>query len=198
LSLDGIQVRLIRLAIPAAVALAAAACDDPFRPIEWSAVPDTVLLYSSSFPEHIGRHSGFNFAPGPDGRGRRVRVEELGQSRQWDVVLANSANGFVFKPAGAFEGESPAAGITVMEPGETLESVVRAPQDADAYTRTAGIPLEPGRIYVVRTRPVASFIGTCRYFAKFEMVELNGAEGWAQFRYVVNPNCNDRALVPRD
>lgn len=168
-----------------------AACDDGFGPQKWSATPDTVVLYSLSRPEHFNQASAYDFG----GSGIPRRVESIYTPGQWDLVLLEQDGGFAFAPASAFEGQSSRAGIATVT-GTTLEALDRAPRDAQFVTTP--VALNTGPVYVVRSRLIQNQFSSCTFYAKFEVLQLNQTEGWVRFRYVLNPYCNDRRLIPPD
>ena len=176
------------------LALPLAACDDEFGPQDWSAFadPDTTVLYSLSRPEHLGRASAYDFATSP---GVPRAVESAFTPGQWDFALVDQNGALTFAPAGSFQGMTSRAAIATITDVPLLE-IGRAPRDDD-FVREP-VTLETGVVYVVRSRAVSGFYGTCVYYGKFEVLELNEAEGWMRFRYVLNPNCNDRDLIPPD
>jgi hypothetical protein len=175
----------------AGAVLLTAACDDPFAPVDWDPEPVPVDLFSVSRPDLLGLPSAYDFV-----NRRRVRLEEVGAAGQWDIALAEEDGAFVVKPSGAFQGVPPGPGVTVMERGRTFEDVTRAPDGLDAYVRTESVPLEAGRVYVVRTRRTTGFLGACIYYGKFEVMEMLEEEGRVRLQLVVNPNCNNRSLIP--
>lgn len=189
--LSGAAVSRVHWLILAGVVLFTAACDDPFAPIDWDPEPIAVDLFSVSRPELLGLPSAYDFV-----NRRRVRLEEVGEAGQWDITLAEENGAFVFKPSGAFESVPPGPGLHAAEPGLAFEDVTRAPDGLDPYVRTEGVPLQTNRIYVVRTRRTTGFLGACVYYGKFEVMEMDQEEGRVQFRFVANPNCNNRSLVP--
>jgi len=169
-----------------------AACDDKFGPQDWSEAPDTTVIYSLSRPEHLGRASAFDFAIP---RGAPRAVESAFSPGQWDIALVDEAGGLAFAPAGAFQGQTSRAAIATMT-GVPIEEVKRAPRDDDFVQEP--VILQIGPVYIARSRGVGTVFGTCTYYGKFEVLEVNQEEGWIRFRTVVNPNCNNRDLVPPD
>ena len=179
------------LALVAAVGMGVAACgDDPFA-FNWSDVPDTVLLYSMARPE-LNLESGFAFRSGV-----RVRVEAAGATGTWDAAVDTRDGQIVLLPPGAL-GVTSTARIAQIE-GVTLEDVREAPADTLVYVAAAPVPVRPNVIYVVKTnRSTGSFGTRCVYYAKVEAVAIDPAGGTLRFRYVTNPVCNSRDLVPPD
>lgn len=167
-----------------------AACDDGFTQ-EWVAVPDTIQLYSLSRPELVGRPSAYDFvnhAP--------LAVEDLGATGQWDLALVDQGNELALVPASAFAGLVSRAGIATVT-SRTLEEVEEAPRDTAAFKITP-VPIRLGTIYVVRTRRESCGFGTGVRYAKLEPLQIDLVQGTLKFRTILNPFCNDRALIPPD
>lgn len=164
--------------------------DDPFA-FDWSAQPDTVLLYSMARPE-LNLVSAYNFL-----NGAPILVERPGATGQWDVAVDTRDGRIVLLPPGALNvtGE---AQVATLE-GLSLDDVTRAPSDTLLYVSDRPIPVEQGDVYVVRTnRTPGSFGRSCVYYAKVEAVVIDPEGGTLTFREVTNPVCNDRDLVPPD
>ncbi len=179
-------------ALAAAAALlpiAASACgDDPFS-FDWDHVPDTVVLYSMA-REEPNLPTGFSFFTGAV-----VRIEAPNAVGTWDVALDTRDGGLVLLPPGALGVESRAR-IAALE-GLALEDLREAPSDTSVYEATEPVPVTPGTIYVVRTHQRLGSFGTrCVYYAKAEAVDIDVEGGRLTFRYIENPVCNDRNLVP--
>lgn len=173
-----------------------AGCDDDFVR-EWSAVPDTVLLYSLSRPEYIGRESAFNFIIGVPPFIPEVVVEDLNNTGNWDLALIDQGNDLALVPASAFVGLASRAGIADIGPG-VLEDIRTAPGDT-AQFKTTAVPIRLGTIYVVRSRRAqcpGGFGASGVFYSKMEALEIDKAAGTLLFRRISNPYCNDRALIP--
>ncbi len=170
--------------------LLTSACDDNLRQ-DWVAIPDTVLLYSLSRPDLIGRPSAFDFINGVP-----VEVENPSASGRWDMAVSDQGTGMAFVPAGAFAGISSRAGIATMT-GATFETLEAAPADTARYS-SAPVLAELGKVYVVRSRRENCGFGNGSRYAKMEVVEVNRTAGTLRFRTITNPYCNDRKLIPPD
>lgn len=169
----------------------AAACgDDPFD-ITWTANPDTVVLYSLARPE-LNRPSAYDFVPT---NRRRVEVEDPGATGQWDLAVDTREGSLVFVAPAAL-GVDSRAGVATF-PGLTLDEIREAPSDSAAYSTTEPVAVETGTVYVVRTRRSRGGFGQlCTFFAKLEPIGLDAEAGTVRFVFDVNPQCNDRSLVP--
>lgn len=169
-----------------------AGCGDDFDLGRWTAVPDTTVIYSASRPELIRRPSAFDVV-----NLARVSIEGGGATGNWDFALLERDGGFVLAPERALTGSESRAGIAQSNES-ALEAVREAPGDTASYSREP-VPIQEGAIYIMRSRRASCFtFGTGVYYAKLKALEVDPAAGTFRFAIVRNPNCNDRALVPRD
>ena len=76
-----------------------------------------------------------------------------------------------------------------------FEALREAPESG--YTHVDSLPAAVGDVFAVQSRRDPAF-GTirCRRFAKVEVLEIDAAAGTFSFRHLVNPNCEQRTLVP--
>lgn len=168
-----------------------AGCDDDLFNVDWTAAPDTVLLYSLERPE-TNLPSGFNFFVRSG-----VRIEAPTATGTWDIALDTQGDQLVLLPPGALNINSRAR-VTAL-PGLDFDDVREAPRDTAVYTAEEPVPVEPNTVYVVRTsQRVDPFGRRCVYFAKMEPVEIDVPAGTLRFVFDANPVCNDRRLVPPD
>lgn len=188
--MGGFVHRLKRL-IPLAV-LIVAACEDPFGPAVWNATPDTVLIYSASRAEYIGRASALDITSLPVAA---LPLEAPGVTGNWDIALTDYEGGLALVPASAFEGLQSRARIGVL-PDRELADVTEAPRDTAAFT-VDPLPLREGDVYIVRSRR-ASCGGVSAGFryGKLRAVAIDEAAGTFRFEIVVNPYCDNRSFVP--
>lgn len=186
----GRAVRALALALPLlGVALVSAGCEEPLTDFEWTAFPDTVVLYSLARPE-LDRQSAFNFNVRT-----AVRLEAPGATGQWDVALDTRGNQLVLLPPGALGIESRARVVALT--GQKFDQVLEAPADTILYSANLPVPVQLGSTYVVRTDFRSTAFGSqCIYFAKLEPLKIDVAAGTMEFVYDVSPVCNDRRLVP--
>jgi hypothetical protein len=163
--------------------------DDPFGFQDWESRPDTVFLYSLDRPE-LNLPSGYNF-----NRRTLHEVESANSTGQWDVAVGTGAGGLVLIPPRAL-GVDAGAGIAPL-PDETFDAVREAPGDTSAYVTTEPVPVEVGRLYVIRTNQgIGQFGRRCTWYAKMEPLEADPVLGILRFRLDSNPLCNDRDLIP--
>lgn len=138
----------------------------------------------------IDRASAFNVVAGRGvAQPRSVRVD---QTEQWDVAFAVLNDEPVWLPRGFFDTLEPSSGI--LELARALEEIVRAPSDRDLYEMTDPLPVRKGRVYVIRSRPDPLLTFTCRIFAVLEVEAIDTDPARVTFRYLWNPNCDDRDL----
>lgn len=167
-----------------------AACGDDFGPINWSDVPDTVQIFSVSRPDLLGLPSAFD--------GVTLRPVPVEQGAGWDFALAEQDGGFVMLPLSATEGGDTLAALATI--GDvTLDEVTEAPPSSDFVKEP--VPIEAGTVYVLRTRRsrCSQFTSlTGPRYGKLKAIAVDEEEGTYEFEVVVNPQCNDRALIPPD
>lgn len=164
--------------------------DDPFK-VDWFERADTVRLYSLARPE-LNLLSAFDFI-----NRYPVRVESPNAAGQWDLAVDTHQESLVFLPAAAVGIPNSRAALAPLR-GQTLQEVRRAPSDTTLYVRDRPVPVELGTTYVVRTRQTTGFYGTlCVYYGKLQPLAVDPAAGTVTFVFDVNPNCNDRNLLPR-
>ena len=179
----------VLVALGSVVLVGLGACsDNPFE-IQWSAAPDTVLLYSLARPE-LNLPSAINI-----NRRILVRVEAPDASGSWDLAVDSDGDSFFFLPPGAL-GVVSRAGITKIGPVDFLEVTV-APRDTIVYSVRTPLLAELGNVYVVRTGESRGAFGLrCVYFAKLEPIDIDVEGGTIDFVYDSNPVCNDLSLIP--
>lgn len=173
----------------AALLLGAAGCSkDPFA-FNWDDTPDTVLLYSLARPE-LNLVSAFDFFQGVP-----VRIEGATATGTWDAAVDTEGGQIVLAPPGVF-GITSTARIATLE-GMGLDDVTRAPADTLVYVADARVPVRQGNVYVVKTnRSRGRFGRSCVYYAKLEPLLIDAPGGTLTFRYITNPVCNSKDLVP--
>ncbi len=183
-----------QLVLPLAVActFVLVACDDdPFRQ-RWSANADTVRIFALSIPQ-MNVVSAIDFA-----RRVPVRLEAPATQGNWDLAVDFRNGGFVWLPAGALGLVSEAA-VAPMEPGKTFLTADVAPGDTAVYARRVPLPLNPGGLYVIKTREQpGSFGSICSYYGKVEILDLDTTTGGVTFQFDVSPVCNSRELIPQN
>jgi hypothetical protein len=174
-----------------AVALLTAACEEDAFDLDWTPIPDTVVLYSLARPE-LARASAFNL-----NERSPVRIEVPGATGQWDLALDTRGGQLVLLPPGAL-GVTSRARISVIS-GKKFADVKEAPADTLLYAATTAVPVQLNTTYVVRTDVrTTQFGGQCTYYGKLEPLAIDVPGGSLEFVFDVSPLCNDRRLVPPD
>jgi hypothetical protein len=176
-----------------ALVLSTAACgDDDFGVIDWAAVPDTSLLYSASRPDLLQMPAGFDFV-----NLQRVVIESERSVGTWDIVLLEQDGVFQLAAESFVTGSDSRAGIATTS-ATTLEEVREAPSDTASFKRTP-VPIQPGAVYVVRTRRSQCFtLDSGVRYGKLRALVVDAVAGTFEFEVVRNPNCNNRSLVTPD
>lgn len=166
------------------------ACGDDFGPGTWSARPDTTVIYSASRPELLLMPAAFDVV-----NLARIIIENPTATGTWDFALVEQDGQFLMAPAAALTRDDSRAGIALSS-ATALVDVEEAPGDTASFSR-ALVPVEIGRVYIVRSRRESCFtFGVGVRYAKLKALEVDPAAGTFRFEVVRNPNCNDRALVP--
>lgn len=142
----------------------------------------------------VDRPSGFDVVAGR-GRGlpRSVRVD---QSGEWDVAFALLDGQAVWLPRGFFESAKPSAGI--VELNRAFDEILEAPADRELFERENPVPVSVGSVYVIRSRNDPALNLPCRLFAKLGVEAIEGDPVRVRFRYLWNPNCDQRNLTPAE
>lgn len=176
-------------ALAALLAAGAAACgEDPYA-VDWTAAPDTVLLYALARPE-LNLPSGFDFY-----NRAAVVIEDASATGLWDMAVDSRGGKIVLLPPGAL-GVSSKAQVAALR-GRKFDDVLEAPADTALYTSRAPVPVELGTVYVWRSRQNYGYYGmACVYYSKMEPLEMDPVGGTLSFVYDASPACNDRSLIP--
>lgn len=182
--------RFVPLAAAALVAVVGlAACDDdPFGLGDWTANPDSILLYSLARPE-LNLPSAANLY-----LKRARRVEAPTSTGDWDMALDTQDGKLVFLPSIALG--IPGRARIATFPGMDFEELRIAPTDTVVYTAGA-VPVELTTTYVVRTNEYSSGFGrACFYYAKLQPYEIDVEAETVRFIVDSNPICEQPDLVP--
>lgn len=164
--------------------------DNPFD-IEWTASPDTALVYSLSRPE-LNLPTAYDLVVNVG-----LFIQSPGVTGQWDFALDEQDGDLVLLPPGVFGIESTAE-ITSLGRIPFLEAT-RAPTDTTLYVADAPVKLELGTVYAFRTHLGGGPFGeTCFFYAKLEPLAIDVAAGTLEFVFDRNPFCADPALVPEN
>ncbi len=125
------------------------------------------------------------------GRPRAVRVD---QSGEWDVAFAVLEGQAVWLPRGFFDAFEASSGITRLDRG--FEEIEEVPGDRQIYEEQDPVPVEVGATYAIRSRNDPALQLPCRLFAKLEVQELEMDPPRIRTRFLWNPNCDQRIVVP--
>jgi hypothetical protein len=183
--------KLARLFLLCAAAASMAACDDDLGLDDWTSSTDTITVFSLSRPDLLGQPSAYDFVTKVV---VRVETPSTTGDLRWDVALLDEAGQLALVPASGFQGQVSRAGLVPIT-NTTFEALDEAPDDTAAYQAVPRI-VQPGQIYVVRTRRAGCGFGTGVRFGKIQIISVDPAAGSIRFASVVNPLCNDRALIP--
>jgi len=145
------------------------------------------------FAGPIDRPSAFDVLPGGGRIGTPVPVR-VDQTDQWDVAFAIVNGEAVWLPRGFFAGFEPSSGIVGLDRG--FDEVDRVPEDRDLYQTEGPIPVTLGTTYAIRSRSDPALSLPCRIFAKLVVDELETDPARVRFRYLWNPNCDQRVVTP--
>ncbi|MFW6192343.1 MAG: hypothetical protein ACOC83_02565 [Gemmatimonadota bacterium] len=165
---------------------AVAGCDDAFGP-SFGPVPETpveatVADFSSS---DLRDAAGFDLV------GQRPVRTDI--SPGWDFLYRVEPDGSpVMVPRGAIIESETQAGVQVV--AESFTGLEEAP--AGGYTVDAPVEVAEGDVIAVRTRQDPSLNLRCRRYVKMEIQDVDMDVGVLRFRYLRNPNCERRILIP--
>lgn len=116
------------------------------------------------------------------------------QTPDWDFVYYVTAEGTPqFRPRGMVLNDSSDAGIQRVQ--QTFDGLTEAP--SGGYSHDAAVKVVDGAVYaVVSERDPGYTTVRCRYYAKIQVTAVDPQAGTVDFQHLVNPNCEDRVLVP--
>lgn len=164
--------------------------EDPFA-IDWVENPREVTLYSLARPD-FNRPSAFEMLGGVS-----IVLENPTAGGRWDFALDTRGGELVLLPPRSVGVLSSAAIAPI--PNTSFAEVREAPADTAVYVTREPVPVRMGTTYVVRTHEQFGFFGqTCVYYGKLTPVAPDPANGVLRFRFDTSPDCNNRALVPRN
>lgn len=115
------------------------------------------------------------------------------QTSDWDFVFWVSDEGQPqFRPRDMITDGDSDAGLAPVE--VSFEALEEAPQEG--YLTKEPVPADSGAVYAVRSRQAPGLGLRCRRYAKIQVTSVNAEAGTVTFRHLVNPNCEQRNLVP--
>lgn len=174
------------LASAVLLAVVLTACEDPFAP-QLRPVPEepsTAVLFDFETSE-LRAASAFDVVSR-----REVRTD---QTAGWDFLLAREGGQFEFRPRNVVLGGNSTAGLQSFD--GSFEELRMAPEAG--YATDEVVPIEEGAVFSARSRQEGGGFGIgCLRFLKLEVLSLDSVEGSVTIRYLGNPNCGRRTLVP--
>jgi hypothetical protein len=165
---------------------AASGCSDPFSeflqdvPLE----PTTVEL-ADFRTATLQEHTAFDVVGS-----RTVRVDQTGG---WDYLFEIDESGTVqLAPFASLSDRFSEAGLQIVD--QTFEGLRNAP--SSGYVIDSPTVVAEGDVLAAISRRDPTIRGRCRYYAKFEILEIDEIERTIRFNHLINPNCEDRVLIP--
>ncbi|MFQ5889269.1 MAG: hypothetical protein ACE5JR_04355 [Gemmatimonadota bacterium] len=112
----------------------------------------------------------------------------------WDFVFFLPSGGVPeFRLRGQILNEDSDAGLR--RASRSFDAIQEAPDSG--YVRDRTVPIAVGDVFFAVSRRDPTFGSLrCRHFAKLEILALDAAESTVTFRHLINPNCEQRSLVP--
>ena len=181
--------KLARLFLISAAALSTVACSDDLGLDEWTAIPDTVTIFSLSRVDLFNEPSAYDFVNHTE-----MRVESSASTGRWDMALRHENGALALVSAAEFPGQNSRAGIAPIT-SISFDELREAPEADDAYSDGPFI-VQAGQVFAVRTRRE----GACNLprFAKMRILEVDETAGSVRFVAITNPFCSNRDLIPPD
>lgn len=167
---------------------ALAGCDDPLASRRLPVPEESIETWLFTIEDGALRDpSALDLARRIPGR---VRTHE---SPDWDFELRRSEQGQIqFVPRNVVLGTSGSAGLQRVD--DAFEELDVAP--GGGYRTDAALPVEVSGVYAVRSRNDPRTRITCFRYMKMEVLEVDQEAGRVTFRFLGNPNCGRRTLVP--
>ncbi|MBT8478484.1 MAG: hypothetical protein KJO06_06175 [Gemmatimonadetes bacterium] len=134
----------------------------------------------------IGDPSAFDIITGES-----VRTDQFSG---WDFVFQIAEDGSaLWWPRSAIIEEDEDSGLLLVSRG--FDDLLEAPEDG--YVQLESVPVAVGDVFAARSRrdPALGNL-RCRRYAKVEILDVDTVERTVSFRHLVNPNCEQRKLVP--
>lgn len=172
--------------------LATAACSDPLEPVNWTAVPDTVTLYSASRTTYVNEGSVLDITSDPVST---YPLEAPGATGNWDFVVLEQGGSLALVPAVSFSSLTQSRSRIAVMGTSDFAGLDRAPGDTTAYTAQP-VPLQEGAVYVLRSRRSSCGYTAGHRYAKVTPIDVDAARGTVQLVVIRNPFCDDRNLIP--
>lgn len=111
----------------------------------------------------------------------------------WDFLYYITSDGTMqLRPRDMVLGGTSGQGIQKVT--QTFENLTEAP--SGGYTTDAPVTVSKGDVLAVVSRSDPNLAVQCRYFMKMEITAVDTSAGTITFRYLTNPNCEQRILQP--
>jgi hypothetical protein len=165
------------------------ACGDDLGLDDWTALPDTVTIFSLSRPDLLDQPSAYDFV-----NHSVLRVESPTAAGRWDLAVRHENGALALVTAAGFPGQNSRAAIAPIT-NTSFDELAEAPADTTRYT-AGPVAVQPGQVFAVRTRRADCSISLSVRFAKMQVLEVDAAAGSVKFVAITNPFCNDRELIP--
>jgi hypothetical protein len=161
-------------------------CSDPFSqflgdvPLEPTTVELTDFRTAS-----LQAHTAFDVVGS-----RTVRIDQTGG---WDYLFEIGESGTLqLTPFATVSNQFSEAGLQHVD--KTFEGLRNAP--SSGYVIDQPTEVTEGDVLAAISRRDPSVRGRCRYYAKIEILEIDEAARTIRFMHLINPNCEDRVLIP--
>ena len=120
-----------------------------------------------------------------------VRTDQLSR---WDFVFAFDDDGTAeLFPRAAVLDEPAAFSSGLQVVNTTFEGLTEAPESG--YVTDEPVPVQVGDVLAVVSEPECGSFNF-RRFGKLEILEIEPVRGTLAFKYLANPNCENRSLIP--
>lgn len=117
----------------------------------------------------------------------------LDSNSRWDFLFQILGDGTAqLKPRGAVTESESDAGLRKLS--TTFDETRSAP--INGYQLFRAMAVAEGDVIAARSQRDAGLSIRCRRYAKIEILSIDRAAGTMMFRHLVNPNCENRNLVP--
>ncbi|HKK26965.1 MAG TPA: hypothetical protein VKB18_02685 [Gemmatimonadota bacterium] len=178
--------RTVRALAALLLGAAAWACGSTFG-LNRVPVPDnpTEATLSDFRTSDVRDASAFNVLTG-----RTVRTD---LSASWDFLYYVLPDGTAqLRPRDMVLGGSSASGLRHSD--QTFDGITDAPDGG--YTTDQPVVIAQGDVLTGVSRSDPGYSTRCRHFFKMEVESIDAAAGTVTFRILINPNCEQRILVP--
>ncbi len=179
------RIRVPARAAALILALAAAACDDPFDAFldDVPLTPTEVTLYDY-LTGRLEDPPAFDIVFAIPAR--------VDQTLNWDFLFRIRSGVPELVPFSAVADSATDSGLQASE--ERFDAILEAPEGG--YTLNAPLAVQPGDVLIARSRVDPNNFLACSRYGKLQVLDIDTEEGTITFRHLVNPNCGDIVLEP--